>query len=285
MLARWGYKLARAIGRPSCRVAALAPHIARRRRELRADDVFLASYPRSGNTWSRLLLIDVALQLQGLEAGPKSTFSFIQGLIPEVDRDGRLESADAPIRLNPRIFKTHEFWSPSIRRAIVVYRLPAASLVSFFHFHRTHGPLGQLTTAGIDAFCRNMASDWVQHLGSYMDAVESGRLDGLLISYERLHAEPAATILDASRFLGWNADLAMCERAASHHDFSSCQAEHKTRLGTDSPFYRRGETHGYAAELDSCTISFLQEHAGPAYQRAERFSRTQRAKISARKSA
>jgi hypothetical protein len=285
MLARWGYKLARAIGRPSCRVAALAPYIARRRSELRADDVFLASYPRSGNTWSRLLLIDVALQLHGLEAGPKSTFSFIQGLIPEVDRDNRLESADAPICLKPRILKTHEFWSRSIRRAIIVYRLPAASLVSFYHFHRTHGPLRQLTATGIDAFCRNMASDWVRHLHSYVDAIESGRLDGLLISYERLHAEPAAVLLDACRFLGWDADLAMCERAASHHNFSSCQAEHNTRLGTESPFYRRGETHGYATELDSSTIAFLQKHADPAYQRAEQLAQAQRARQTARKSA
>jgi hypothetical protein len=285
MLARWGYKLARAIGRPSCRVAALAPYIARRRSELRADDVFLASYPRSGNTWSRLLLIDVALQLHGLEAGPKSTFTFIQGLIPELDRDNRLESAESPIRLQPRIFKTHEFWSRSIRRAIVVYRLPAASLVSFFHFHRTHGPLGRLTAAGIDAFCRSMASDWVQHLNSYLDAIESGRLAGLLLSYERLHAEPAAAILDACRFLGWNADLAMCERAAVHHDFSRCQAEHKTRLGAESPFYRRGETHGFAAELAAGTIAFLQEHAEPAYQRAEQLAQAQRGGQSARKSA
>jgi hypothetical protein len=231
------------------------------------------------------LLIDIALQLHGLEAGPKSTFSFVQELIPEVDRDNPLERANAPIRLQPRIFKTHEYWTREIRRAIVVYRLPAASLVSFFHFHRTHGPLGQLTAAGIDTFCRSMASDWAQHLHSYVDAIESGRLGGLLISYERLHAEPAAVILDACRFLGWNADLAMCEQAASHHDFSRCQAEHKTRLGTESPFYRRGQTHGYTAELDGLTIAYLQEHAEPAYERAERLAEAQRTGIAARKSA
>jgi hypothetical protein len=145
--------------------------------------------------------------------------------------------------------------------------------------------LGRLTAAGIDAFCRGLASDWVQHLQSYLDAIEAGRLDALLLSYERLHAEPVAALLDVCRFLGWAEDPDVCQRAVDHHQFRNCRAEAKARFGAENAFYRRGETHGFRDELDERTIALLDRTAAPVYDRAQQLAAVQRSKRPAIKAA
>src|ERR1700757_5241519 len=73
------------------------------------DDIFLTSYPRSGNTWTRFLISNLVYQYQ------PSTFGNIESRIPEIyfnpDRHMRAMS-------RPRILKSHECFQPQYPRVI-----------------------------------------------------------------------------------------------------------------------------------------------------------------------
>ena len=67
------------------------------------DDVFLVSYPRSGNTWTRFLLGNLISQNEPV------TFSNIESRIPEI-----YFNPDRVLRAlpRPRMLKSHECFQP-----------------------------------------------------------------------------------------------------------------------------------------------------------------------------
>src|SRR5258708_8153953 len=88
------------------------------------DDIFLVSYPRSGNTWARFLLGNLIYQDDPI------TFSNLESRIPEIyfNRDRFLRELP-----RPRMLKSHECFQPHYPRVIYIVRDPrdvAGSLVS-----------------------------------------------------------------------------------------------------------------------------------------------------------
>lgn len=90
------------------------------------NDIFLASFPRSGNTWMRLLLSDLILQTQGFSTGTGGN------IIPDVYRvDIEEWNRDSRINQLPfRIIKTHELLQEEYSKIIYSFRKPADSLCS-----------------------------------------------------------------------------------------------------------------------------------------------------------
>ncbi len=88
------------------------------------DDIFLASYPRSGNTWMRFLLGNLIYQNDPV------TFSSIESRIPEIyfNRDRLLRKLP-----RPRILKSHECFQPHYPRVIYLVRDPRDVAISFYH--------------------------------------------------------------------------------------------------------------------------------------------------------
>ena len=91
------------------------------------DDVWIVSYPKSGNTWTRFLI-------GNLVAGGKVVdWSNIERIVPDIyiNRDPLLK--DLP---RPRYFKSHEGYRPDYRRVIFIVRDPRDVAVSYYHFAR-----------------------------------------------------------------------------------------------------------------------------------------------------
>ena len=88
------------------------------------DDVFLVSYPRSGNTWTRFLLGNLIFPNDPV------TFSNIESRIPEIyfNRDRFLRQLE-----RPRLLKSHESFQPHYPHVIYVVRDPRDVAVSFYH--------------------------------------------------------------------------------------------------------------------------------------------------------
>jgi hypothetical protein len=88
------------------------------------DDIFLVSYPRSGNTWTRFLLGNLIFS-----DGPV-TFSNIESRIPEIyfNRDRAMRRLP-----RPRVLKSHECFQPHYRRVIYIVRDPRDVAVSYYH--------------------------------------------------------------------------------------------------------------------------------------------------------
>ena len=100
------------------------------------NDIFLVSYPKSGNTWVRFL---IANAIRG-HYSIKRTVNFfnIVEAIPDVQVNKRL-SLLGPFGLTelPRIIKSHSPYNPYYRRVIFIARDPRDVLVSHYHYLRS----------------------------------------------------------------------------------------------------------------------------------------------------
>ena len=83
-----------------------------RNRGLDANDVFIASYPRGGSTWTRFVLYE-------LLSGESSSFDNVNRGIPEI---GIHWHAKPLLPGEGRLIKTHEPYRSEYRRAIYLVR-------------------------------------------------------------------------------------------------------------------------------------------------------------------
>src|SRR6266536_2973223 len=88
------------------------------------DDVFLVSYPRSGNTWTRFLLGNL------IEQNEPVTFLNVESRIPEIYFNQDRVLRQLP---RPRMLKSHECFQPHYPRVLYLVRDPRDVAISFYH--------------------------------------------------------------------------------------------------------------------------------------------------------
>ncbi len=88
------------------------------------DDVFIVSYPRSGNTWTRFLIGNL------LRLDEPATFANIESRVAEIYFNPDHELRKLP---RPRLLKSHEPFQPRYPRVIYIVRDPRDVAVSFYH--------------------------------------------------------------------------------------------------------------------------------------------------------
>src|ERR1700675_2075178 len=73
------------------------------------DDIFLTSYPRSGNTWTRFLVGNLVHTEEAV------TFLNVERLVPDMYKHSDHYLRNLP---GPRILKSHEVFDPRYKRII-----------------------------------------------------------------------------------------------------------------------------------------------------------------------
>src|SRR5580704_4157963 len=109
---------------------ALGLHHPGRNLEVWPDDVFILSFPKSGNTWTRFLIANLVYPETPVD------FSNINRLTPDPEALSKRGMARMP---RPRIIKSHQYFDPRYKRVIYVVRDPRDVALSQFHFHRKRG--------------------------------------------------------------------------------------------------------------------------------------------------
>lgn len=145
------------------------------------DDVWLTSYPKSGNTWTRFLLANL------IAPNASADWSNIENLVPDfyVNDDPSLRRVR-----RPRFIKSHEAYRPEYRRVLLIVRDPRDIAISYFHFAKKIGWLASSSDIGtfiprfldgqFDAF-----GSWGENVGSWLGA-RRGTRDFLVVRYEDL---------------------------------------------------------------------------------------------------
>lgn len=191
----------------------------------RDDDIWLASYPRSGSHFARFILISARHFLQ--HGRFPDDLSGMKA-IPDV-HGRRLEFAEGP----PRILKTHFSFDPRCRRVIHLIRDPRDVIVSYFHYSKGlphlffdsapgHYKLPQFA----DMFLRGKVwpGDIKTHSGSY--TARAADIEYTCIRYERLLGEPRREYRRLLQAAGLEIPADALDALIAHASFSSMRRLH-----------------------------------------------------------
>jgi hypothetical protein len=164
--------------------------------------VWLASYPRSGSTYVRMLL-KAGFDLESTSLhGDADARSFgsdaVTALVGHVEATGSRAQAIAAAQADPgrlRIIKTHE--GPATNDpAIFVVRDGRSAVVSYYHFLNDVEGIPTRLTDVVEG--RVFAGSWSDHYIAWQPAY---RPHTLLLRYEEITRDPAGTIAQLASFL------------------------------------------------------------------------------------
>jgi hypothetical protein len=167
-------------------------------------DVFLVSYPRSGNTWVRAIIAGI------LFSKPPDSLAELANYVPDIHR---LPPRRHVLPAEFYVIKSHEPYAPGphefgkYHRAIYLIRHPLDVLLSYYRY--------MSYVAGYEGKVRDFSSEWVQgevwpgqwsaHVESWFrwrDETGAQEQQFLFLRYEDLLADAPKQIGRIARFLG-----------------------------------------------------------------------------------
>jgi hypothetical protein len=241
------------------------------------DDVFLTSYPRSGNTWLRFLIGNLAYQDEPV------SFANIEGRIPEIHfhSDHRLRTLP-----RPRLLKSHECFQPHYPRIIYIVRDPRDVAVSFYHHNVKAGnisddyPMEDFTARFIAAEFDPRWGSWSDHVVSWL-MLRRARPGFILLRYEDMKSDPAGELARLAAFLqtcGFGNIESTPEKLQRAIDLSSPERmrelEKKQAHGwvltsntrPDKPFVRTATSGGWKSTLSPSSVAQIESAWGSVMQ-------------------
>jgi alcohol sulfotransferase len=233
-------------------------------------DSFLASYPKSGRTWFRYILSNYLDLAGGLGVGVDLHSMF--AVVPNFDFDPvrgvpAFRFADRRPDV-PLVLVSHHAYRRLLFRGqpvMFMVRDPRDVMVSAYfhatrHKHRFAGDMG--------AFLRDPKQGLPALMG-YLNAWAEGlpRHRHLVLSYERLSADPEAATAEALSFLGCPVEAGALHRAVEASRFEAMREReieggipaHDYDRGDDESLrMRRGKVRGFADYLQAGDVALIE---------------------------
>jgi hypothetical protein len=232
------------------------------------DDVFLVSYPKSGNTWARFLLANLLHPAQSV------TFANLRCLVPDFDGGGTKRDFDRMPR--PRIIKSHACFDPHYPRVIYIVRDPRDVAVSQYHYHRKRRkieddfPIERFVAQFLTGEIWDNAS-WGQNVLTWV-ATREGDPRFLLLRYEDMIADTGRELKKVAAFLGLHVPDEQVSRAverSSAGQMRKMEQEQSDKSGLtkgsrkDLAFVRTASAGGWRSELPSPLVAKIEAAWGP----------------------
>jgi hypothetical protein len=231
------------------------------------DDVFLVSYPKSGNTWIRFLLANLIFPEQ------PATFANIHRLIPDPTDSAKRDFDRLP---RPRIIKSHDCYDPRYPRVIYVVRDPRDVVLSQYHYHRKLRKLED--DSPLEKFvARFLAGEtcphgsWGQNIGTWLYTSE-GDPRFLLLRYEDLVADTPRELAKIVAFLNLPANQQQIAQAVERSSADQMRKLEKTQTDKsgltkgsrkDLSFVRAAGSGGWRSELPAPMVAGIEAAWGP----------------------
>jgi hypothetical protein len=231
------------------------------------DDIFLTSFPKSGNTWTRFLVANL------IHPQEPVTFLNIERIIPEPELQSRRFLKNCP---SPRVLKSHSPFDPRYKKVVHIVRDPRDVALSQYYFQVKRGMVPSETPIEefVQRFVKGETSDygsWGQNVGSWL--ITRYNTPGfLLLRYEDLKERPEEELARVATFLGINADRALlakaveCSSADHMRSLEKLQADQWTltkKTRKDISFVRTAVAGGWKSNLTPQAVSHIERAWGP----------------------
>lgn len=266
--------------------------------------VWLASYPKSGNTWLRILLANLlsasdrpqdinAMDLPFRVASHRGLVDDFSLLDSDLLHHAEVEKlraithdAFAAEQASAVFVKTHDAYTrlddgtPMLgrhaRAAICLVRDPRDVAVSYaFHSDfpiaraiAVMGDANNVLTGYRHAQMPQRLLDWSGHVNSWLDQAD---IPTQVVRYEDLLADTAGEFGRMLAFLGIAADAEAVARAVRHAAFADLQRQEKDagfveRAG-NAPFFREGRSGAWRENLSIEEVRLIEDAHGPTMER------------------
>jgi hypothetical protein len=231
------------------------------------DDVFLVSFPKSGNTWTRFLLANL------IYPETPATFANIHQLIPDPSATTKKEFLRIP---RPRIVKSHECFDPRYPRVIYIVRDPRDVALSQYHYHRKLMRIGD--DYSMEEFVTRFLAgktcphgSWGQNVATWMITRKEGDPGFLLLRYEDMVSDTPRELERIAAFLNIAASP---ERIAQTVERSSADRMRKLEQAQsddcsltkdsrkDLSFVRSASAGGWRTGLPEAEVARLEDAWG-----------------------
>jgi len=191
--------------------------------------VWLASFPKSGNTWARFLLYQYL-------HGEASSSAQLAAEIPDVHAPGEFQRAAAKPGRTRLIVKTHFMCVPTVQgeRFIYLVRHPRDVLQSVMNFVRLLSDNTPYKNLSDEQYARmfiqagrnplNLQAEYgtiEQHWHSWLD---QARLPGIVVRYEDLKADALGGLRRMLEWIGEPVDESRARRAVELSGFDRMRA-------------------------------------------------------------
>lgn len=227
-----------------------------------SHDVFLASYPRSGNTMLRFMLAEA------LSSVP-SSFETIQRLIPEVGVHG---NAFSLLHGPGRLIKTHEPYCSRYRRAIYIVRDVRDVMLSSFaretaldvlHIRRLEDYVRPFMQGKMTRF-----GSWQRHVEGWMNSDLSKNGNLLVLHFEEMRQDLEGSVARCLAFLGKKVDPSLVQAAVRNNSLERMRAKEDRAItlpkspGEEGRWVGKGSVEGWRRKLTQSHLETVDEFAG-----------------------
>jgi hypothetical protein len=243
-----------------------APLMWLRHRSLGPADVLVASYPRSGSTWLRFLLVEIL-------TGRPSEFPDVNQLVPKI---GRQDKALPLLPGGGRLIQTHEPYRDEYRKAVYLVRDPRDVVISEFAYQKALGLIGDGFDEFLELFVLGKANgygSWCHHVQAWLEASEAKDADILMIRFEDMRRNPISVVASTLQFLGISVDQERVESAVRGNSVERMRdKEDRTpqigaSSGEENRFVRRGVVGGWRSKLTPSQLELLHRYVASMLSR------------------
>ncbi len=244
------------------RTAFRAPLVWARHLGLDDRDVFLASYPRSGNTPLRFPLAEAL-------SGASCTFENVQRIIPEI---GVQVHARPLLPTGGRLIKTHERFQRKYHRAIYIVRDIRDVMLSAFS---REAAMDLLDTDSLDIYLEPFMQGkmsrwgaWQDHIEGWLNSPPAARGDLLILRFEDICRNVEGAVTRIFEFLSLPVDPAAIREACANNSIESMR-EKEDRSNTlpksrvqEGRLVSSGAVCGWRQKLSPAQVAVIERYAG-----------------------
>jgi hypothetical protein len=246
---------------------ALGLHCPGRDLEVFPDDIFLLSYPKSGNTWTRFLIANLVYPDQNPD------FTNINELVPDPEALSKRHLAQMR---RPRLIKSHQYYHPNFKNIIFIVRDPRDVAVSEYHFHRKRRVYedGFSVEEHVKHFVSGATTvygSWGQNIASWL-ATRAQTPRFLVLRYEDMIENTARELRKAAAFIGIEASEGRLSAAVERSSAENMRKLEKDQAlawsstketRQDIPFVRAAKSGGWREELPEISVQLIEQTWGP----------------------